>query len=397
VRIIVLAGRPTDSVTYGFLPAAARLGLEVVLLTDQPARHAAAYADLDAAPREIHRCEVFDVRAVLDWVGRQPRPAAVFTNSDHLQTHAALAAAYHGLPGKDWRATARTKNKALMRRHLAGLGIDTVRCATIGPADPVEEVAARLPYPCVLKPAEGVAGEDVRLVAHPAELTALVAATRGRRPGQPLLAEEYLEGPLHTLETLGSASGIRVLGGWRTELSPPPYFVERRMSWLPDVPEPVRAGVLAQLAALGVGLGACHTEFVLQGERARLIEVNYRIIGDDGDLLMAQLLEEPLFELVLRAHLGEDVVALAPGTPRRWHGLLEWAVAERGGMLVAAPGPVETEQVVYRPLRSVGDRITLTHSNRDYLGVLRVRGPDQDTVDAAAAGFWAGRRWEIAP
>jgi hypothetical protein len=306
VRIIVLAGKPTDSLTYGFLPAAARLGLRVTLLTDMPARHAAVYAGLDGAPAEIHRCDVFDVRAVLDRAGRAtPVPDAVFSNSDHLQTHAALAAAYLGLPGKDWRAAARVKNKALMRRHLAdaGAGVDAVGAWSIVPDGPVEPDGLR--YPCVLKPAEGVASEDVYLVAGPAELAARVAETRRRRPGQALLAEEYLAGPLSTLETLGSASGVRVLGGFGTELSPPPYFIEQRMDWVPRPPEPVRAGVLAQLTALGVGFGACHTEFVLQEDRVRLVEVNYRIIGDDGDLFMAQLLDEPLFELVLRAH-GAD-------------------------------------------------------------------------------------------
>jgi hypothetical protein len=40
VRLCLVAAKPTDAVTYGFLPAAARLGLEVFLLTDQPDGHA---------------------------------------------------------------------------------------------------------------------------------------------------------------------------------------------------------------------------------------------------------------------------------------------------------------------------------------------------------------------
>ena len=36
MRLCLVASKPTDSVILGFLPAAARLGLEVVLLTDQP-------------------------------------------------------------------------------------------------------------------------------------------------------------------------------------------------------------------------------------------------------------------------------------------------------------------------------------------------------------------------
>ena len=44
MRLCLIASKPTDAVTYGFLPAAARLGLEVFLLTDQPEAHAGVLA-----------------------------------------------------------------------------------------------------------------------------------------------------------------------------------------------------------------------------------------------------------------------------------------------------------------------------------------------------------------
>lgn len=44
MRLGLVAAKPTDAVTYGLLPAAARLGLEVFLLTDQPDGHAGALA-----------------------------------------------------------------------------------------------------------------------------------------------------------------------------------------------------------------------------------------------------------------------------------------------------------------------------------------------------------------
>ncbi len=44
MRLHLIASKPTDSVIYGFLPAAARLGLDVLLLTDQPEAHERAIA-----------------------------------------------------------------------------------------------------------------------------------------------------------------------------------------------------------------------------------------------------------------------------------------------------------------------------------------------------------------
>jgi biotin carboxylase len=394
MQIVILARNPTDSVTDGFLPAAERLGATVTLLTDGPDAHALAYADRSSIPATILSCEVRDPFAVLGAVSRLPRPDAVFTNSDHLQTQAALAAAYLGLPGKDWTATLRAKNKSLMRRHLAEAGLDVVYSTELEPKDDPASLRD-VPFPCVVKPREGVASEDVVLAAGPDELLDHVRDIRSRRPEQTLVVEEFLDGPLHTLETLGDASGrLQVLGGFRTQLSPPPYFIEARMDWRATLPARVQDAVSEQLTTLGVGLGACHTEFVLQGDRPRLIEVNYRILGDQGDLVMADLLEAPLFEWVLRAHLGSDVPAV-PSTRR--HARIDYVYARSGGVLRSAPPAIDADGLRYQPLRAVGDTITLTHTNRDYLGLLRSMGADQASVDAAADAFLATHRWDVGP
>ncbi|MGW6890194.1 ATP-grasp domain-containing protein [Streptomyces chartreusis] len=391
MRLYLLALNPTDAVSEGFLPAAARLGLDVTVLTDQPAAHRRAHPDI-----EVLECDVRDFRAVISRVSTHHRPDAVFTNSDHLQTQAALAADYFGLPGKDWRAALRCKDKAEMRRRLAAAGVDTVWSTEL--TEPV--APGDTPYPCVLKPREGVASEDVVLVDGPEELVTHAKEILQRRPGAALLVEEYLPGDLFTLETLGDGHVRHVLGGFRTELSPPPHFIEERLTFVPAHPGPVVAQVLEQLDALGVGFGACHTEFVVHAGRARIIEVNYRAIGDQCDLLLARLLAIPLFEHILRTHLGEPLPADL-GARRDGAARLDYPCADRAGTLVDAPPAtdldVEGVHLTYRPLRAVGERHELYRTNRDYLGVLRATGTDQPAVDRAVAAFLAGRRWEIQP
>ncbi|GAA2097466.1 carboxylate--amine ligase [Streptomyces albiaxialis] len=397
MRLYLLALKPTDSVTEGFLPAAARLGLAVTLLTDRPGdhRHAARQA-------EVLECDVRDFRAVISRIATHRAPDAVFTNSDHLQTQAALAADYFGLPGKPWQAALRAKDKAQMRRHLAATGADTVTAAELTPGqDPAALARSGVPYPCVVKPREGVASEDVVLAEGPEELVARCAEIRARRPGEALVAEEYLPGELRTLETLGDGRIRHVLGGFRTELSPPPHFVEERMTFVRAHPGPVTGQVLAQLDALGVGFGAAHTEFVVDGRgRARLVEVNYRAIGDQCDLLLAGLLGIPLFEHILRTHLGEplptDLGARTDGAAR-----LEYPCADRAGTLTAAPEAADLDvdgvRLAYRPLRALGERHALYRTNRDFLGVVRATGTDQTAVDRAVARFLAAHRWEVTP
>jgi biotin carboxylase len=373
-RLYLVAGKVTDSVTYGFLPAADRLGLHVIVLTDRPDEHERAYPD-----REIVACDVTDFREIVNTVRA---PDAIFSNSDHLQAPTALAAAYFGLPGKDWRAATRTKNKALMRRHLG----EEVYAAEVG------EDLADAPYPLVLKPREGVASEDVVLVRNAAELAARRAEIGG---GRPLMVEEYLPGCLHTLETLGDGEHLRVLGSFRTTISPPPYFAEERLTWAPP---PVESDqILDRLRALGVGFGACHTEFVVHEGRARLIEVNYRIIGDHCDFLLADLLGMPVFDDVLRVHLG----AAVPGPPsaQQRHAVVDYVLADRSGTLAAAPEAGEYElddvRITYRPQRVVGSAVALSHTNRDYLGTIQAIGPGPACVEAAIARFRAEHAWDI--
>lgn len=395
MRMYLLALNPTDSVTDGFLPAAARLGLDVTVLTDQPAAHLRTVGP----GTEVLECDVHDFRAVITRIATHHPAAAVFTNSDHLQTQAALAADYFGLPGKDWRAALRTKNKAEMRRRLAAAGVDTVRSAELAPGqDPSVLATAELPYPCVIKPREGVASEDVMLAGGPEELVARAKEIQARRPGAALVAEEFLAGELYTLETLGDGRVRHVLGGFHTTVSAPPTFIEQRHDFVAAHPESVVAQVLAQLDALGVGFGACHTEFVVHEGRARLIEVNYRVIGDQCDLLLAQLLDIPLFEHILRTHLGEPLPADL-GARTDGAGRLEYALADRSGTLTAAPAATEREEngvrLTYRPLRAIGAEHPLYRTNRDYLGVLRATGTDRGTLARVADGFFTTERWEI--
>jgi biotin carboxylase len=254
VRLCLVASKPTDSVIFGFLPAAARLGLEVVLLTDQPEAHERARALARTLPRpgclppppgtgaadapvRLLGCDVWDFRALIGAIAGLPTPDAIVSNSDHLQAQTALAAGFFGLAGKDWRSALRAKNKSLMRARLAETGAEHVAAAEIRPGHPLPG----LRYPVVLKPAEGVASEDVMLVSGPEELAGRSAEVFARRPGETLLAEEYLPGELHTLETIGDGTATWVLGGFRTRVSPLPYFIEERLTW--DAPVPAAAAV----------------------------------------------------------------------------------------------------------------------------------------------------------
>ncbi|MGD0239619.1 MAG: siderophore biosynthesis protein [Streptosporangiaceae bacterium] len=431
MRLCLIASKPTDAVTYGFLPAAERLGLEVFLLTDRPEAHVGALAQAAAmtaawpagtgpageraltgpAPGIAQQglagqlpgivpCDVHDTRALIGRIAGLPAMDAVFTNSDHLQMQAALAADYFGRPGKDWRSALRAKNKPLMRHRLALTGTEKVAMAEIT-ADG-EWPPPGLPYPVVLKPAEGVASEDVALAQTPRELAQRCAEYFGRHPGGRLLAEEYLPGTLRTLETLGDGDRLWVFGGFRTTLSPLPYFIEERLTWEPLPPGGELDHVRRALEDLGTSFGPCHTEFSCDGSGgARLIEVNDRLIGDHDEFLLDGLLDDDLFERVLRVHLGERLPA-GPPPVRAGHAVADSVLAERSGLLRSAPpggplpGAAPGVRLGYWPVRQPGERVGVTHSNRDYLGIITATGPDRELVERSVSAARIMNRWEVA-
>lgn len=396
-HLYLLARNATDSVRVGFLPAAARLDLRVTVLTDHPEEH--QYLDPSV---EVLDCDVRDFHVVITRISTHRRPDAILSNSDHLQTQASLAAAYFGLPGKIWQAAFRTKDKAELRRHLAAAGADLVWSTEVPPGHDAQLLThRRVPYPCVVKPREGVASEDVFLVGDADELVHRCTEVQARRPNTALVVEEYLPGALRSLETLGDGRVRHLLGGFHTELSPPPHFIETRMRFVHGHPAKEVEQVLAQLDALEVGFGICHTEYVVDDDgQARIIEVNYRAIGDHCDLLLADLLDIALFELILRTHLGEPLpTTLAFRTEGRAR--VEYPCADAAGTLTDAPTAtdrtVDGVRLCYRPLREVSERHPLYRTNRDYLGVLTATGTDQAVVDRAAAGFLSDQHWEIVP
>lgn len=387
--LVILTHTPTDAVGLGFLPAAQTLVNRVVIVTDQVAAHHQHFSQpgLPAYPADIVECDVFNPVAVLDALALMPPLAGVFSNSDHLQTVTALAAAYFDLPGKSWQTCYRAKNKAAMRARLQTLGPDGCWFVELPDRQSLSALSAEAPFPCVVKPREGVSSLHVERVDSFQDLEAYCDTFWNRQPGQPLLLEAYLEGPVHTLETLGDGQDLVALGGFDVTLSEPPHFVELEARWRPfRACDPSMQQMLDQVRAFGVQFGACHSEFVVTSAGPRLIEINYRSVGDGREFLLDRMLGERLFKTVLSLHLGQP---LPPMTPPEQVAHVRYLTPPAAGEVVRAASPRREAcgdgELEFTPLRKLGDEVHLTHSNKDYLGVLRVFASDQTAVDAALA------------
>ncbi|MGV8863140.1 MAG: ATP-grasp domain-containing protein [Pseudomonas sp.] len=395
--LVILSHVTHAAVTEGFLPAARKRGLSVVLISDhaQEHRRLLATSDFPAQDLLILECDVFNPLAVIELINAHGlRPAAVFSNSDHLQTATAVVAETFDCPGKDWRLCYAAKNKAAMRERLQRMGLPGpwFQVLTAGSVLPEEA-----PFPLVVKPREGVASLDVRLCHSTRELADYCTQFWQQQPGRALLLEAYMEGPLFTLETLGDGQRLQAIGGFDVSLSPPPHFVELAARWNGSLSTKHRAGALAQVAAFGINFGVCHSEFILTAEGPVLVEINYRSIGDGREFLLDRLLPQGWFDRILAVHLGEPLVDALPGLAEA---LVHYLVADTPGRLQQASSSFCYEQdnhwSDYRALREIGDDIHVSHSNKDYLGVLRLIAPDTASLDARFATTLADLRWVMA-
>lgn len=394
--LVILSHVRHAAVTEGFLPAARRLGLPVVLLTDHRLEHLEYFGrEPEHAPARIIECDVFNPLSVIDVLhGEGIRPAAVFSNSDHLQTSTALVAEAFGLPGKPWRVCYAAKNKAAMRERLRALGLPTPWFESLLPG---QSVPAGAPWPLIAKPREGVASMDVQLCANAAELQHYLHAFWQRHPGRAVLLEEFLRGPLFTLETLGDRRRTQAVGGFDVTLSEPPHFIELEARWDGPAGTRQRQQALAQILAFGVDFGVCHSEFILTERGPVLVEINYRSIGDGREFMLDRMFGHRWFDTILRLHLGQPLEPLQPSSR---HALVRYYVAGEEGRLVDISDDHvqrhERAHATYRRLRQRGDDIRLSRSNKDYVGAVSVVAETEHDLDLALHAMEPTLQWRIA-
>lgn len=401
--IVILAHVFNNTVTNGFIPAAKALGLHVVLLTDCPLEHHEFYANAPISqqlvPDQTLTCDVFNQQAIIELLLEQSiTPHAVFTNSDHLQTACALTAAYFGLPGKDWQICYRAKNKSAMRQHLANLSIQSAQFISINQIEQLQTLT--LPFPVVVKPQQGIASIDVKLCGSLAELREFCLHFWQKYPNQGLLVEEYLQGQLFTLETLGDGKQLCILGGFNVDLANPPYFIEKQANWLENDSIKTLEQACLQIQDFGVNFGACHSEFVLTNQGPKLIEINYRSIGGGKEFLLDKLLDGQYFEQVIKLHLGEPI---AIPLPIKGYAHARYYTADSTGTLTFCPSAFENNQpcnVKLDLLKQQGTYITKTYSDRDRIAILSAFAKQSDQLtktafDQAIAQYSKELKWEI--
>jgi biotin carboxylase len=393
-RRLLLFAATTGYQIRVFADAARSLDVDLTLATDRchvledPWGDRALAVKFDRIPEsvEVLRNLHFDAVAA---VGDRPAVLAAAAAE-------ALGLAFHPL------AAARAANDKYVARQLyreAGLRVPQFFRASFD--DPPEEVRARAPYPCVLKPLGLSASRGVIRANDLDEFT--VAFHRIRKLGEPFFqVEAYIPGVEFAIEGLVTGGELQPLAIFdKPDPLEGPYFEETIYVTPSRQPHAVQRDLLETAAravrALGLRHGPVHAELRYNREGAWVLEMAARPIGG----LCAQALRfspaMPLEELILRHALGEDVTGA----------LL--ADAASGVMMIPIPRGGVYESVdgvdLARAVPGVEDVIITAKAGQllvplpegaSYLGFLFARGNSAGEVERALRRAHAKLRFHIA-
>lgn len=383
-RRLVFVESNTTGTGMTALRTAARLGVEPVLLTDNPAR----YAGLEETGARVIATATADINALRQALdeARETGLAGITTTSEYYLTTCAELAAENGVPGNPPEAVAICRDKARTRAVLTAAGLRQPRFVAVSIAEEVPGAVHTVGLPCVVKPADESGSVGVKLCEseeearlHAAGILRVTRNARGLPTAARALIEEVVAGPEFSVETFGDL----VIGVTRKRLGDPPYFVETGHVFPVEHDAAVET-VRAALKAAGITTGATHTEIRSTADGPVVIEINARPAGGMIPELVRLATGVDLMEQQLRAMTGLPLL-LEPSRSRV--AAIRFLIAPTAGVLAGIEGVEEASRV------PGVNRIVVTAKNgsfvepaRDFshrLGYVIAVGDDEAAVESS--------------
>src|SRR5438105_9161760 len=306
-----------------FLHAAERIGVNVTVATerDQPLARLAPGGTLALDFRHEKRARA----QIQSFAQQYPLDAVVGVDDDTTVLAAQLSETLH-LPHNSVEAVKAARYKDVMRLALGEAeGVLSPAFWVFGMDEDPNRLAARVPYPCVLKPLSLSASRGVIRANSADEFTHAFgeiasiledAALDADDPGaSQLLVEEFIPGAEVALEGLLIDGALTTLALFdKPDPLDGPYFEETlyvTASRLPrETQQSISAAAERAAAALGLRSGSVHAELRLNDRGVWIVEVAARSIGGLCSSTLRFGGETSLEEIILRHSAGLDLISL---------------------------------------------------------------------------------------
>jgi len=301
---------------------------------------------------------------------------------------AAAAAEMLGVPFHPPAAAQACHDKYLARQLYQAAGLRVPAFFRAALEDDPRPLAARAPYPCVLKPLGLSASRGVIRANHEAEF--IEAFRRIRKMGEAYLqVESYIDGREFAVEGLVTGGRFQPLAIFdKPDPLEGPYFEETLYVTPSRQPAAVQQDLLETTAraveALGLRHGPVHAELRYNADGAWMLETAARPIGGLCAKALRFLPSVPLEELILRHALGEDVGGARLADPAS--GVMMIPIP-KGGIYDSVEGIDEAQAT--RGIEEVlitakpGQQLVPLPEGASYLGFIFARGDTLEVVESA--------------
>ena len=376
-----------------FVAAAKDLGWDLTVASELPSSFQDQHpADLITLPLDSPPAAAEKVRV---FAQRYPLSAVVGVDDDTAVLATILSQAL-GLPANPLAAVEAARSKARQRHVLCERGVPVPEFRLVALDGDPSQIAAEVPYPCVLKPIALSASRGVIRANTSEEFAAAHSRLRSiletaGADDQEYLVERYVPGPEFALEGLLIDGALQVLALFdKPDPLEGPYFEETIYVTPSRLSRPQQDRVVdcAQRAAAALGLvqGPVHVELRLNDDGPWLIELAARPIGGKcGRVLRFGDRSQYSLEYVILGHATKTMIEVPPREscaagvmmiPTPTAGILE----DVGGLEEARAQP-GIEDVVITAHRGM-ELVPLPEGSR-YLGFIFARGETPRQVEAA--------------
>lgn len=207
------------------------------------------------------------------------------TCNDYSYVAGAAVADKLGLPGFDSpEVTAILHTKDRFRQFCSEIGVPAPRIlGEVTPESGMEEVAAQLEGPALIKPVDSFSGRGVELVYAPEDLQSSVQRAMKMSRSKRAVVENFVDGALHS-HTAFIVDGQIIWHEFVDEHCEVYRFQVDRSTFPSRLTHEMRAAVHASMERIVEALGLCdgllHTQFIASDREFWIIECMRRCPGD---------------------------------------------------------------------------------------------------------------------
>jgi biotin carboxylase len=389
---VMLLMSPATYRASAFLTAASTLGIIPISVVDMPDQlreywHQALAVDFSNLTVATER--------VVD-LARQEQVDAVLSLDDSASELAALVSARLRLIHNAPEAAVAARDKFVMRTALAASGVRCPRFEVVPALEDPGTIAARMVYPCVVKPLRLSGSRGVIRADSPAEfrtafaqLIRILSGDGADLESSQVLIEEYLPGEEVAVEGLLTDGELHILALFdKPDPLVGPYFEETiyvTPSRLPaEVQEAIARETAAAAASLGLRNGPVHAELRVNDRGPWILEIAGRSIGGLCSTILSFGAGMSLEELILRHAVGIDIPSFNRSSSAA--GVMMIPIP-RGGMLRSVCGLDEARAVDgidgIEITAKLNYPIVPLPQGASYLGFIFARGESPAEVEAA--------------